>query len=62
MKVILVSNFDLDTVNDKIIAENVDAATARNLCNEWNEKNLTPFSEYYARVFDDRYVPHVWKP
>lgn len=63
MKIVAISNYDLDDYNEKVIAENI--------CNEYYAKGICVLlnqsqkfggcSDFYAVKSDD-YVPYIFKP
>lgn len=54
MKVVLVSNFDLDNVNDILLKDNLNAEEAVQIADGYNNSH-SENSEYYAQVKDDNY-------
>lgn len=59
MKLVLVSNFALETVAERLLEENLEETLANVLCEKWNEANCSDNSTYFCRVKPDDYV--LWR-
>lgn len=59
MKVVIVDNYDRDTVSDRLLAENLSEKEAREKADKFN--NSHPGSEY-AVVKPDDYVLYKYEP
>ena len=62
MKIICVNNFDRESINDRLIAENVPAFYANFLCEKLNECYSSSYSGNYFRVEPDDYKLHIYDP
>jgi hypothetical protein len=62
MKIIGKSNFDLETVNDILIAENVKTTYAKFIASALNDKFCTETSKYFFEAKPDEYKLYVWEP
>lgn len=60
MKVVLVSNYNLETVNDKLLEENLTEEYAKILASDWNDKHKN--NDYYALVKEDDYKLYRFEP
>lgn len=58
MKVVLVDNFDRESVADLLLAENVSQEEAENIADAYNEKQ-TDSAPYWAVVKNDDY--RLWR-
>ena len=61
MKVVLVSNFDLYTVNDKLLKDNLSQEEANKIAEDYNNSH-SENSDYYAQVKDDDYKLYRFNP
>jgi len=61
MKVIAISNFDNDTVSDRLIAENLSEEEAKKLAAEKNAK-CGKYSTYYYQAVADNHKLYIWEP
>lgn len=59
MKVILVSNFDDESVAESVLADSLNQTQADQLAKDWNEKNCDEYSAHYAVVKPDDY--RLWR-
>jgi len=59
MKVVLISNFNEESVAESLLAEDLDAIQAEQKADEWNNKNASDHSTYYAVVKNDDY--RLWR-
>lgn len=59
MKVVLISNFNEESVAESLLEENLDAIQAEQKADEWNAKNASDYSIYYAVVKKDDY--RIWR-
>ena len=59
MKVVLISNFNIENIAESLLAEELDAIQAEIVANEWNDKNSSQHSIYYAVVKPDDY--RLWR-
>lgn len=56
-KVVLVDNFNTETIADKVLKENVTEQEARKLADDYNRKH--PGDSWFARAVDDNYK--LWR-
>lgn len=56
-KVVLVDNFNTETIADKVLKENVTEQEARKLADDYNQKH--PGDSWFARAVDDNYK--LWR-
>lgn len=61
MKVVLVSNFDLYTVNDKLLKDNLSQEEANKIAEDYNNSH-SENSDYYAQIKDDDYKLYKFNP
>ena len=59
MKVVLISNFNIETEAESLLAEELDEIQAEIIANEWNDKNSSKHSTYYAVVKPNDY--RLWR-
>jgi len=62
MKIICKNNFDLETVNDRLIAENVGEFYAKDITEFLNKKYGGYTSPDYFVIVPDDYKLYVWEP
>ena len=62
VKIIAASNFDIDTVDDELIADNVDERYAVLIADALNQKYSSGRSMMWFRVVPTDYNLHVFKP
>lgn len=62
MKIIGRDNFDRDTVDDVLVAENVLEKYAEDMAQLLNEKFGPGYSDYWFVVEKDDYKLKVWEP
>lgn len=58
-KVVLVSNFSNESVPECLLKSELDDIQAEQLAKEWNDKNCSDYSEYYAVIKPDDY--RLWR-
>ena len=61
MKIVACSNFGKETVDDKLVAENLSKLEAYNLCRELNASRPDN-DKYYNKVVEDDYILYTWEP
>jgi len=61
MKIVAYSNHDTETVNEKLIAENLKQADAETKCAALNVR-VTDADTYYYKVVSDDYKLYKWEP
>ena len=61
MKIICVDNFDRETVNDSLVAENVNACYGKYIVALLNEHEGQHSPNFYRLVEDDHTL-YKWKP
>lgn len=59
MKVVLISNHNIESVAESLLEENVDTIQAELKAQEWNNVNASCGSTYYAVIKDDDY--RLWR-
>jgi hypothetical protein len=59
MKVVLISNFNNESVAESLLEDSIDEIQAIQTAKEWNDKNASDYSEYYAVVKPDDY--RLWR-
>lgn len=59
MKVVLISNFNEENVAESLYKENLDNIQAEQEVKEWNDKNCSDYSTYFAVVKPDDY--RLWR-
>lgn len=62
MKLVLVSNFDREDVDDILLAENVNVRYADDIVQMWNAKYSSDTSMYYCQIKPDNYDLKKWEP
>ena len=62
MKVVLVSNFNIETVNDILYAKDLTLEEASKKAREYNVSHPIDSHPYWAKVVEDDYKLHVWEP
>ena len=62
MKIIGISNFDLETVNDVIVAENVQPFYVDTIVDALNKKLCSEHATYFYKAVEDDYKLHVFEP
>ena len=62
MKIVGASNFDLETVNDVLVAENVQPFYIDHIVKALNEKYACEHSTYFFKSVEDDYKLHVFEP
>lgn len=60
MKVVLVDNFDRESVNDVLLKEDLTLDEANQLAEEYNNEHKNDW--YYARVKEDNYKLYEFDP
>jgi hypothetical protein len=62
MKIVAYSNFDSETVNDVLVADNItNSERAETMLKALNDK-VTEYSTYYFKIVPDDYKLYVWEP
>lgn len=61
-KLVLVSNFDQDTVDDVLLADNVMEEFAEALCAAYNQQFATGRTKYWCAVKPHDYKLRRWEP
>lgn len=61
MKIVAVSNFDLDTVDDVLIAENVSKEYADGILGYLNKNFCSAHAKYCFFLKEDAYVLHKFE-
>jgi len=59
MKVVLISNHNIESMAERLLEENLDAIQAEQKAEEWNAKNASDWSDYWAVVKPDDYK--LWR-
>jgi len=62
MKIIIVDNFNNESVSDKLVAENVPDIWAKRIVELLNDKYSGGFSSFYAKVVADDYELYEFTP
>jgi len=62
MKIIKVSNFDHETVDDILICENLGLIYGHKIVNHLNDTESGETSRYYFRLVDDDYELYRFQP
>lgn len=63
MKIVAVDNLDRETVDDKLIAENVDERHGKIMTQSLNDKLCThEHAPWFFRLVDDSYTLKSWEP
>ena len=62
MKIIGISNFDLETVNDILVAENVPPFYAKLLVDILNKKLCSKHATYFYKAVENNYKLKVFEP
>lgn len=59
MKVVLISNHNIESMAESLLEDNLDSIQAELKADEWNARNASDISTYYAVVKEDDY--RLWR-